>query len=140
MINTQMIPQKEHFVWFKNILKNKFEYFYLISIKNNISGLLRFSKKNHEVEWSFYLKKEKQKIYGGFVEYIAINKAYRLKKISILSCKVFSHNLGVLSLHKKFGFKIQRKKKYDERILIFLSLFKKNWNVRKTLIKKRLRV
>lgn len=140
MINTQIISKKDHFVWFKNILKNKNEYFYLISIKNDISGLIRFSKKNQEVEWSFYLKKDKQKIYGGFVEYLAINRVFQLKKISILYCKVFSHNLNVISLHKKFGFDVQRKQKNDNKNLIFLKLLKINWNIRKEIIKKRLRV
>lgn len=139
-INNKIIDQKNHFDWFKKILKVKTEYLYIILIKGVISGLLRISKKNNIVEWSFYLKKDSQKIYGSFVEYLAIKKMFNLKKITSIQCFVFDYNLKVISLHKKFGFTPFKEKKEKEGTLFYFELDKKKWATQKILIKKKLRI
>lgn len=145
MINDQVIKFDEHVNWLKDNIISKKNIFYLIYIKNKVSGLVRFIIKKDKAEWSFYLDKNCKNIYGAYIEYLAIEKAFEIKKIDILECQVLSYNFRVLSLHKKFGFNITRVEKnvlYRENKYLdvfFLVNDKNSWNIKKIEIKKKLR-
>ena len=141
MLNNKIIKFDEHKKWMNSIIKNSLNYLYVISIKENVSGVLRFTKLNeNEVEWSFYLDKKYQKIYGSYVEYLSLVKMFKLKNITNIKCKVFDFNLNVISLHKKFGFKIEATKKLQNRKLIYFNLPKETWAFKSKEIKKKLRI
>jgi hypothetical protein len=145
MINDQVIKFDGHVNWLKDNIINKKNIFYLIYIKNKVSGLVRFTIKENKAEWSFYLDKNCKNIYGAYIEYLAIEKAFGIKKIDTLECQVLSYNFRILSLHKKFGFNITRVEKnilYRENKYLdvfFLMNDKSSWNIKKIEIKKKLR-
>jgi len=140
MINNNVIKFNDHISWLTKILKNKSEYFYSIIIDNKVSGALRITRNQSSAEWSFYITKKKQRIYGSFIEYLAIRKMFSLQDIKLIICKVFDFNTSVISLHKKFGFKYIRKEKVKNNYLFFFELKKNNWNIKKILIKKKLKI
>ena len=141
MLNNKIIKFNEHKKCMDSLIKNSLDYLYVISIKKNVSGVLRFTKLNeNEVEWSFYLDKDYQKIYGSYVEYLSIVKMFKLKNITNIKCKVFDFNLNVISLHKKFGFVIEISKKIQTRKLIYFNLSKEKWFFQSKVIKKKLRI
>ena len=145
MINDQFIKLDDHLNWFKDNIINPKNIFYLIYIKNKVSGLVRFIIKENKAEWSFYLEKNCKNIYGAYIEYLAIEKVFEIKKIDTLECQVLSNNTRVLSLHIKFGFTITRlaknilcsENKYCD--IFFLTNDKKSWNIKRLEIKKKLK-
>ena len=145
MINDQIIKFDDHINWLKNNITDKQNIFYLIYIKSKIAGLVRFIINKNKAEWSFYLEKNCRNIYGAFIEYLAIEKIFKLKRIDILECQVLSENLRILSLHKKFGFTIARVEKnilYRENKyldILFLTNNKNSWNIKRIEIKKKLK-
>ena len=85
----------------EKILSIKNEYIYTIIIKQKVQGVLRITKTSkNKVEWAFYLDKSCQKIYGSFIEYLAIRKMFNLKNIIYINCRVFDFNSSVISLHQ----------------------------------------
>ena len=146
MINDHLIKLEDHINWLKNNIIDEKNIFYIVYIKNKISGLIRFIINEDKAEWSFYLNKNSKNIYGAFVEYVAIEKIFELKKINQLECQVLSFNNRVLSLHQKFGFRqnkierqvLFREKKYVD--LIHLINYKKLWIIEKEKIKNKLKI
>lgn len=140
MINKEIIKLKDHLNWMKNILKIKNEYIYAISIRQKVQGVLRITKTSkNKVEWAFYLDKSCQKIYGSFIEYLAIRKMFNFKNIDYINCKVFDFNSSVISLHQKFGFEKISLEKINKDYLISFALSKKNWTKKILAIKAKLR-
>jgi UDP-4-amino-4,6-dideoxy-N-acetyl-beta-L-altrosamine N-acetyltransferase len=145
MINDKIIKINDHINWLKNNIADKKNIFYLIYIKKKIAGLIRFIIKDKDADWSFYLDKNCKNIYGAYVEYLAIEKIFRLKKIDKLRCQVLSNNIRIVSLHKKFGFienKIEKKFLYRKSMhldLFFLENDKKSWTIKKMEIKNKLK-
>lgn len=145
MISDQIIKLDDHLNWLKNNIIDLKNIFYLIYIKNKVSGLVRFIIEENKAEWSFYLEKNSKNIYGAYIEYLAIEKVFEIKKIDTLECQVLSNNTRILSLHKKFGFTITRIEKnilYRENKyldIFFLINDKKSWNIKRLEIKKKLK-
>ena len=146
MINDHLIKPDDHISWLKNNIINVKNIFYIVYIKNEISGLIRFIINDEKAEWSYYLNKNCKNIYGAFVEYIAIEKIFDMKGVHELECQVLSFNNKVLSLHQKFGFiqnKVEKKilnrdkKNVD---LIHLINYKKLWTIKREEIKKKLKI
>jgi UDP-4-amino-4,6-dideoxy-N-acetyl-beta-L-altrosamine N-acetyltransferase len=145
MINDQIIKFDDHINWLKNSIIEKKNIFYLIYIKNKVSGLVRFIIHKNKAEWSFYLDKNCKNVYGAYIEYLAIEKIFKNKKIDTLECQVLSFNSRILSLHEKFGFMITRVEKNilhrnNTNIdIFFLINDKKIWNTKRIEIKKKLK-
>jgi len=146
MINDHLIKPDDHISWLKNNIINVKNIFYIVYIKNEISGLIRFIINNEKAEWSYYLNKNCKNIYGAFVEYIAIETIFDLKGIQKLECQGLSFNDKVISLHQKFGFvqnKIEKKFLYRDKKdidLIYLINYKKLWTIKREEIKKKLKI
>lgn len=146
MINDHLIKLDDHINWLKNNIIGEKNIFYIVYIKDEISGLVRFIINEDKAEWSYYLNKNCKNIYGAYVEYIAIEKIFEVKEIDQLKCQVLSFNYKVLSLHQKFGFKqikikkkaLFRENKYVD--LIHLTNYKKLWMIKREEIKKKLRI
>jgi len=145
MINDQIIKVNDHINWLKNNITDKKNIFYLIYVKKKIAGLIRFIIRDNEADWSFYLEKNCKNIYGAYVEYLAIERIFRLKKIDILRCQVLSNNIRIVSLHKKFGFTINKiEKEILHRENSYLDLFflennKESWIIKRREIKNKLK-
>ena len=108
-----------------------------------MSGVLKFEIiEPKTIEWSFYINQKNQKLYGAFLEYLAICKMFKKKNISKIICQVFSFNTRVISMHQKFGFVIDNPKKIEKNKnnLIHFSISKNRWRNHLPLIKKKIRV
>ena len=57
MINDDLIKLEDHINWLKNNIIDEKNIFYIVYIKNKISGLIRFIINEDKAEWSFYLNK-----------------------------------------------------------------------------------
>ena len=143
MINSKIIKIGDHYNWLKKIIKNKKVFFYKVYIKKILSGVLKFEIiEPKTIEWSFYLNQKNQKLYGAFLEYLAICKMFKKKNIRKIICQVFSFNTRVISMHQKFGFVINNPKKIkkNKNNLIHFSISKNRWGSHLPLIKKKIRV
>ena len=135
MYTQEIIEKKAHLIWIKKQIKNKTCIFYKIYFEDKLIGLLILSKFNKaftDLEWAFYITKKIKAGIGSLVEYKFLNQMFK-KNVKIIKCEVLEFNEAVISLHKKFGFKIigkkinQFAKENKFRKAVILELNRKNW-------------
>ena len=141
VVNTKIISVKDHLKWYKKFNTSKSNFFYAIKYNKELVGgvgFKEFSKKLLLGEWSFYISEKKNIVgLGPTVEFLAINHLFDIFKLKKLYCYVLIHNLQVVKLHKKFGFKEIKFNEYSKNIIlakqvsdaIYLSLDKKDWEI-----------
>jgi UDP-4-amino-4,6-dideoxy-N-acetyl-beta-L-altrosamine N-acetyltransferase len=139
MTNNKKISIKEHLEWKKNFEISKSNFFYGIKYNYDLIGglsLKDYNKKSLSGEWAFYISGKKNIIgLGASIEFLAIKHFFDFFKLRKLYCYVLNHNLEVVKLHKKFGFKEISFVEYvhnnslPKHIFnaIYLSLGKSNW-------------
>ncbi|NMN67103.1 UDP-4-amino-4,6-dideoxy-N-acetyl-beta-L-altrosamine N-acetyltransferase [Candidatus Pelagibacter ubique] len=139
MVNTKIISEKDHLKWYKKFNTSKSNFFYAIKYNRELVGGIGFKEFNKKLllgEWSFYISEKKNIVgLGASVEFLSINHFFDIFKLKKLYCYVLGHNLEVVKLHKKFGFKEIKFNDYSKNIIlakqvsdaIYLSLDKKDW-------------
>lgn len=139
MTNDNKISIKEHLEWKNNFEISKSNFFYGIKYNYDLVGglsLKGYNKKSLSGEWAFYISEKKNFIgLGASVEFLAIKYFFDFFKLRKLYCYVLNHNLEVIKLHRKFGFKETSFDNYFQNNTltkhifgaIYLSLEKNNW-------------
>lgn len=139
MYTDHIITWEEHFSWFEHAKKSTNSVF-LICEQNGVPiGVINFvniDKKNSKAFWGFYLGEEKGAPgRGPAMEYLALEYAFSELKLHKLCCEVFTFNLSVVNLHKKFGFVEEgryrdhfiKNGKYED--VVALAMFEEDWDL-----------
>jgi len=145
MINQHIITKEEHFKWLENLKsKNdcKFWVVFIDEIPIGSISLQNIDYKNLSSEWGFYIGEDDYRGsgIGAIVEFSLLEYFFNILKFKTLNGIVLEKNVPVIRMHKKFGFKIKKKKstfkknKYKE---IFLKIKKTEWDaLRKNIFSK----
>jgi UDP-4-amino-4,6-dideoxy-N-acetyl-beta-L-altrosamine N-acetyltransferase len=145
MLDQHIITKEEHLHWIES-LKNRNDWkFWVVFIDEIPIGsvyLKNMDFKNLTSEWGFYIGEDDFRGcgIGAIVEYIILEYFFNIMKFKVLSALVLEENISVINMHKKFGFRSEKKKrildKNDcERILLTIKNIE--WNtIRKDILKK----
>ena len=117
-VNKKIITIKEHLAWAKKIKTSKHQFFYCIIYKDKIIGGLELKNYNKNLligEWAYYVATKSNFVgLGASIEFKAIDYLFNFFKLKKLFCYVLDHNLKVIKLHYKFGFKEISYKQYPQ--------------------------
>lgn len=109
MYTTHEITWEEHCAWWERVsISEKFKYF--IFEEDGPQGVVSFSdidQKNMTAIWAFYTGPKAPKGIGSRMEAAALECAFETLGLFKLVGEVLSHNMRVVALHRRFGFRIE---------------------------------
>ena len=109
MYTNHEISAKEHNDWVAKQIHSRTEKFYAVVYDDIIAGgvsLNRIEFQNKRAEWAFYLSPTVQgKGIGASLEYKVLELVFEKMKLNKLDCEVLEFNQSVISMHTKFGFR-----------------------------------
>jgi len=145
MVNQHIITKEEHFKWLEN-LKHRNDQKSWVVFFNNIPigtfSLQNIDYKKLTLESGFYIGADDYRGsgIGAIIVYIMLEYFFNILKFRALNGVVLEKNTSVIRMHKKFGFKIKKKKsafKKNKDKEIFLKIKKTEWNaLRKNIFRK----
>ena len=145
MINQHIIKKEEHSNWIESIKYNDINKFLVIFLDNKPIGSVCFQNinyKNLTSEWGFFIGEDEYRGtgIGAIVEYIILEYFFNIMKFKVLSGLVLEDNISVINMHKKFGFRSEKKKRILDRNDcegILLTIKNIEWNtIRKNILRK----
>ena len=147
MLNSKIIPYKEHLKWFHGLNKDKKNYSFIICYQNKDLGLASIrdiDNTNQTCTWGYYIAEKSFRYLAPLIEFKFISKIFEKKGIRKIWGQTISRNKAIMRIHKYLGFKIEgilRKhvkinNKYENVILT--SLFKEDWKLIKNRLRKKL--
>ena len=108
MFSSHEISDSEHLAWFARMEKEPQSRWLLYENKFGIpEGVVYFTQISETTKnafWGFYGGSNAQKGIGTRIEFEALDYAFVNLELHKLNCEVIAVNIGVLNLHKKFGF------------------------------------
>jgi len=111
MYSDHIISQKEHNLWFDNILENKTKKYLIYELDGKPVGLAGFTEINSQhntAMWAYYIGEDgTPKGTGQKLEKLTLDYAFNTLKLRKLSCEVIASNERVIHIHKKYGFQIE---------------------------------
>jgi len=140
MLNQKKISHKEHFVWYKNLLRNKNQKSYIIYYKDTpigVASIKEIDLINQTCTWGFYIANNTFRYLAILVEYEFIDLIFKNMKVRKIWGETLSSNKRILRIHKYLGFAIEGTYKEHIKVknrfydVILTSLFKKDWNTSK---------
>lgn len=112
MFTDHEISIEEHNLWLEELEENPNRQVFLVLEKDsNVLGLVSLVDINinyKEATWAFYLDRKIKGGLGPTLEYNLINYAFNQMTLEKLKCKVLDNNPGVLKLHRKFSFIVEK--------------------------------
>ncbi|MCY7918169.1 UDP-4-amino-4,6-dideoxy-N-acetyl-beta-L-altrosamine N-acetyltransferase [Bacillus vallismortis] len=148
MYNDQIITEKQHHQWFKNLNSSKTEHYFIFTIDQTDTGFVSFKDvdhHNHHCYWGFYIgEAQSPKGSGSVMGFLALEWAFQQLEVEKVYGEVLSNNEKSLSYHQSLGFRkeghfrnhIVRKNKYLD--VIRYGLLKEEWIAEKPKVLKTL--
>ncbi len=148
MYNDQIITEKQHHQWFKNVNSSKTEHDFIFTIDHTDTGFVSFKDidhHNHHCYWGFYIgEAQSPKGSGSVMGFLALEWAFQQLEVEKVYGEVLSNNEKSLSYHQSLGFRkeghfrnhIVRKNKYLD--VIRYGLLKEEWIAEKPQVLKKL--
>lgn len=117
MYTDNYISKTEQINWFNRINNCLYSKYWIIIFNNEKIGLINITKINLDQKscyWAFYIGVEKYREIGASViaEFLFLDKLFFELEFECIFCEVLINNTTVISLHKKFGFKIINNEKF----------------------------
>lgn len=110
MYTTHEISLTEHKAWWERTKKRTDQQYFVYEFCANAVGVVSFndiSEVNNNSAWAFYADPSAPKGAGSKMEWLALEYAFRSKKLHKLHCEVLAFNSPVIKLHQKFGFTVE---------------------------------
>lgn len=110
MYNTHEITMAEHLAWWARTVNDPSARYFVYEDEGDPSGVVGFTQintANRSASWAFYAREGARRGIGTRMEVAALSLAFGELGLSKLSCEVLSHNLRVVRMHQKFGFRIE---------------------------------
>lgn len=109
MLTQEIITKDNHFKFINGLKSDREKEYYAVVFNEQLIGSVYLTDINkHSAYWGFYLGEKPVLGIGSIIEYFFIEFIFNLYNISHLSCEVFDSNKGVIKLHRRFGFEIER--------------------------------
>lgn len=109
MYTTHEITWEEHVSWWSRVSENKKFKFYIFEegIPRGVVSFSELDEKNRTAIWAFYTGPDAPKGIGSRMEAAALEMAFEGLGLYKLVGEVLSHNMRVVKLHRRFGFKLE---------------------------------
>lgn len=108
MYNDQIITEKQHQQWFKNVNSSKTEHYFIFTIDHTDTGFVSFKDvdhKNNHCYWGFYIgEAQSPKGSGSVMGFLALEWAFQQLEVEKVYGEVLSNNEKSLSYHQSLGF------------------------------------
>lgn len=104
------ISVEEHLAWWGKIRERKDAAYFMYECDGNVLGVVCFTQidfLNNNSSWGFYASPNAPRGSGSRMEMLALDHAFGTMGLHKLYCEVFNFNKSVISLHQKFGFKVE---------------------------------
>lgn len=126
MYNNDDISLQNHLAYIESLNNSLDKLYFLVKKDSNYIGVIDFTSINKEKkssEFGLYANaSSKIPGVGRILESICINYAFDILKISVLKLEVFSDNIQVRNLHKKFHFQETIRKIVNNKEVICMEL------------------
>lgn len=110
MYSQQEISREEHLSWWERIKSSADQKYFMYEIGGTPLGITAFNRINihsRNSDWAFYASPTAPKGTGSNMEYLMLEYAFNTLKLHKLYGEVLAFNTRVISLHQKFGFKVE---------------------------------
>lgn len=110
MYTKHVISLAEHLAWWDKVQKRDDQQYLMYEFQNFPLGIVAFNGIDHtnmNSSWAFYASVEAPKGTGSKMEFLALDYAFNSIQLHKLHCEVLAFNTSVISLHQKFGFKVE---------------------------------
>lgn len=110
MYTQHVIGRDEHLEWWSTIRKCFNKKYFMYEYDGIPQGVVSFSEinlSNKNSSWAFFASPSAPKGIGSYMEFLAIEYAFKEIQLHKLSCEVLMTNVAVIKLHQKFGFKVE---------------------------------
>jgi UDP-2,4-diacetamido-2,4,6-trideoxy-beta-L-altropyranose hydrolase/UDP-4-amino-4,6-dideoxy-N-acetyl-beta-L-altrosamine N-acetyltransferase len=131
MYNQDSISKTEHFNFIKSLESDIDRRYFLIKQKEIIIGAVNFAniRSNKPAIFGFYANPFEQILgVGRMLELTSLHFIFRELNLSKLTLEVFSDNVQVVNLHKKFGFGIVSEKNKNGKKVFCMELSQRTGN------------
>lgn len=130
MYGSEDISLENHLEFIDSLKHNKNKLYFLVEYENSYIGVIDFYNidyHNKITEFGLYSNINCQIIgVGRVLEKISIDYIFNVLKLNILKLEVFSKNIKVINLHKKFKFKEIDRKIVNDKEVICMELKNEN--------------
>lgn len=150
MYNNREISEGEHRKWFSHAMEQQDAEYFIFENRGAPIGFVSITNINEQharCSWAFNLSDKRDsfpKGLGAVMELLAIEVMFQHSSIEKICCEVLDFNVGVIRLHKRFGFKeegvFKRHIRRNDGVfdVIPLALFRQDWEVRRESIRQSL--
>jgi UDP-4-amino-4,6-dideoxy-N-acetyl-beta-L-altrosamine N-acetyltransferase len=111
MFTSHIIQLSEHRGWIDSLRLARRNFVWAIYLDELLIGAVAMSNVSEQhktADWAFYVTSSQQGTgVGGIIEYLFLEHAFLVKSIEKVNCEVIASNIGVVRMHKKFGFQIE---------------------------------
>ncbi len=126
MYNQNDITIGNHLNYIESLKYSEIKQYFLVKKENKYIGVIDFTNINFKTktsEFGLYANPfEKIAGVGRILEEVCIKYAFNILKLKTLKLEVFSENIQVINLHKKFNFKEVGKKIVNGKNVISMEL------------------
>jgi UDP-4-amino-4,6-dideoxy-N-acetyl-beta-L-altrosamine N-acetyltransferase len=136
MYTSHEISEDEHEQWVTKVMSDSSKRYFIFERDREPVGVVGFTDIDHinqTASWAFYSGRLDLRGIGVAMESAAIDFAFNELHLRKLNCEVIDFNQAVISLHRKFGFKVEgvfkNHYKRDEKLhdIYRLSLSREDW-------------
>lgn len=146
MYTRHEISREEHLAWWHRTKSRADQQYYMYEREGIALGVVAFTaidSASENASWAFYASPDAPRGTGSRMEILALEHAFDKLGLHKLHCEVLAFNKPVISLHQKFGFKIEgilrEQHKVDEEFtdIYRLGLLASEWeDLRQAMIEK----
>lgn len=138
MITKDIIPLKTHLLFLQKLANSNDKAFWLASYNGQRIGVVYlFNIENSQAFWGYYLNPDFiGSGYGILLEYLILEIAFSVFKLSELSCESLTINKSVIKTHQVFGYSIKAERDFCTIQTINFVTFEKQKNMYELLTKK----
>jgi UDP-4-amino-4,6-dideoxy-N-acetyl-beta-L-altrosamine N-acetyltransferase len=115
MYSDHEISREEHAAWLARLAGDDSQRVMTVGCQGQVVGLVSLSAisaRDKTASWAFYLSAQVQGMgIGGVVEFKLLELAFNELGLEKLNCEVLASNMKVVTMHQKFGFQIEGKKR-----------------------------
>ena len=126
MYNSEVISELSHLEFIEKLKIDKVNKYFLVSQNNEYIGVIYFNKIDYKTKSAYFglygIVQSKIKGIGRILEEVSIDYAFNILKLKRLKLEVFSDNIQVRNLHKKYNFIETNKKLINNHEVICMEL------------------
>jgi len=128
MYTQDEISLENHLNFIESLKTREDKLYFIVKKDDNYIGVVDFYNfENNSCEFGLYSNPFlKMAGIGRVLEEISIDYVFKILKISVIKLEVFSDNIQVINLHKKYKFKETKRKIISDKEVVCMELKNEN--------------